>query len=429
MILIMFSFLLMVIFSIPIAISMLISTIIYLIWIEPIDLVVIPQMMENGLDSFPLLAVPFFLLLGQLMEHTGVTERFIALARAMVGHIRGGLAHINIVASMLMAGIQGSATADTAALGSIIIPPMIKDGYSRAFSAVVTASSSTIGPIIPPSVIMVVYAAIGNVSVGRLFLAGAIPGGIMGVYLIITTYIIARKRGYGVVTDGLRFKNLYIAAVGAIWPLLLPGIIIGGILGGVFTATESGAVALLYLLVAASVHLGGMRLSIKGFITAVRESVYIIGAVMFIVAAASVFGWMLNAIKVGDAMCSFFLSISENPIIVLLMLNVLFLILGCFIETMALLILLTPILVPVITNIGIDPIHFGIIMILNLMIGLMTPPVGICMYVTSTLAKCNIEDFTKESWPFLLALLLVLLMIVFIPGITMYLPNLLLPLK
>jgi tripartite ATP-independent transporter DctM subunit len=328
---------------------------------------------------------------------------------------------------MLMAGIQGSSVADTAALGSILIPTMVRNGYSKAFSAVVTAASSTVGPIIPPSILMVIYGAMGNVSIGRVFLAGAIPGGIMGVYLIITTYIIARKRNYGVVESGVSFHQIFEAAIGAFWPLMVPAIIVGGILGGVFTATESGAVALLYLVIAASFKIGGMKFSIKSYIHAMNETINIMGSVLFIVAGAWLFGWILNAIKVGNTLISFLMSISSNTIVILLMINILFLLLGCFIETIALLILLTPIFVPIMHTLGISPVHFGVMMILNLVIGLITPPVGISMLVGSSIAQIDIEEFVRESWPFLIALFLVLLLLVFFPQITIYLPDLLLP--
>jgi tripartite ATP-independent transporter DctM subunit len=420
-------FLAFVVLSVPIAFSMIASSMIYLIFVQPMDLMLVAQKIQEGLNKFSLLAVPFFLILGQLMQSTGVTERFIKLASALVGHIRGGLAHVNIVTSMLMAGIQGSSVADTAALGSILIPTMVRNGYSKAFSAVVTAASSTVGPIIPPSILMVIYGAMGNVSIGRVFLGGAIPGGIMGLYLIITTYIIARRRGYGVVKRGINFREIYHAVIGAFWPLMVPAIIVGGILGGIFTATESGAVALLYLIITASLKIGGMRFNIKSYIHAMNETINIMGSVLFIVAGAWLFGWILNAIKVGDTLISFLMSISSNPIVILLMINVLFLILGCFIETIALLILLTPIFVPVMHTLGINPVHFGVMIILNLVIGLITPPVGISMLVGSSIAQIDIEEFAKESWPFLIALFLVLLILIFFPQITMYLPDLLLP--
>jgi tripartite ATP-independent transporter DctM subunit len=306
---------------------------------------------------------------------------------------------------------------------------MVKNGYSRAFSAAVTSASSAIGPIIPPSILMVIYGAMGNVSIGRLFLAGAIPGVIMAIYLMGATFIISRRRNYGALSGGINFSEIYHSFVGAVFPLMIPAIIVGGILGGIFTATESGAIALLYLFIVAPLRIGGMRLTWKGFITALNDTISILGAVMFIVAAACLFGWVLNAIRVGPALSSLLLSISENPIAVLLMINVVVLILGFFIETVALLILLTPIFVPIIINLGIDPVLFGVVLILNLMIGLNTPPVGISMFVATSIAKVSIEEFFKEAWPFLIALFMVLLLLVALPDLVMIVPNWLLPVK
>jgi C4-dicarboxylate transporter DctM subunit len=414
------------IISVPIVFSMLGSSIAF-VMTNPIDLIVIPQKLVAGINSFVLLAVPFFLLVGQLMGYTGVTQRLVNFASSIVGNIRGGLAHVNILTSMLMAGIQGSCVADSAAIGSMLIPSMVKDGYKPSFAAAVTSTSSAVGPIIPPSIIMVVYGSLGNVSVGKLFLAGAIPGAILGIYLMIVSYIVSKKEGYGKSGKKASLSEIVRTFKKAALALIVPIIILGGIVGGVFTPTESGVVALFYLLFISALRLGGLRLTFKGFVKGFRDTIELIGAVMFIIGAANLFGWVLNLVKAADLLGSLLVSISTNPVAILLMINVLLLVLGCFIDTTALLIILTGLLVPLVTSFGIDPVHFGIIMVINLTIGLNTPPVGISMYISCGIAGVSIEEWIRAAWLLLIAMFVTLLLITIFPWFSLWLPNLLMP--
>lgn len=413
----------------PIAFSLLISAAVYVICFSTLDPIIIPQKMQYGLNLFVLLAIPFFLMLGEVMGRAGITGRLVDLANAIVGHVRGGMAHVNIVTSMLMAGIQGTAAADTAAVGSMLIPAMKKDKYEPSFAAAITAASSAIGPIIPPSLAMVIYGSLGNVSVGRLFLGGAIPGFILGIYLMIYSYLVAKKRNYGSShgQEGFSIKRLGRSLKAGFLPLLIPIIIIGGIVGGVFTATESGAVAtMVAIILGVFVY---RRLGWKELVDSVRSTIYMMGSVLIIIAAAATFGWILSIEGAGDLLSESLYRISKNPILIMLIINALLLILGCFIETVALLILLTPILLPVAVKVGYDPVHFGVIMVFNLTIGLTTPPLGLCIFIASGIAGISVKDFMREMFFLYVPLLLGLLTTVFLPKLVMFLPNLLMPVR
>jgi len=411
----------------PIGFSLLISAAVYVIFLSPLDPIIIPQKMQYGLNLFVLLAIPFFLMLGEIMGRAGITGRLVNLANAMVGHIRGGMAHVNIVTSMLMAGIQGTATADTAAVGSMLIPAMKKDRYAPNFAAAITAASSAVGPIIPPSLAMVIYGSMGNVSVGRLFLGGAIPGLILGAYLMIYSYLVAKRRNYGVTQgqEGFSMKRFYRNLKSGFLPLSIPIIIVGGIVGGVFTPTESGAVAtMVAIILGVFVY---RKIGLKELVRSALKTIYMMGSVLIIVSAAATFGWILSIEGAGDLLGASLLRISKNPIIVMLVINLLLLILGCFIETVALLILLTPILLPVVVKVGYDPIHFGVIMVFNLTVGLTTPPLGLCIFVASGIAGISVKDFMREMFPLYIPLLLGLLTTILFPRLVIFLPNLLMP--
>jgi len=411
----------------PIGFSLLISAAVYVIFLSPLDPIIIPQKMQYGLNLFVLLAIPFFLMLGEIMGRAGITGRLVNLANAMVGHIRGGMAHVNIVTSMLMAGIQGTATADTAAVGSMLIPAMKKDRYAPNFAAAITAASSAVGPIIPPSLAMVIYGSMGNVSVGRLFLGGAIPGLILGVYLMIYSYLIAKRRKYGVTQgqESFSMKRLYRNLKSGFLPLLIPIIIVGGIVGGVFTPTESGAVAtMVAIILGVFVY---RKIGWRELARSALKTIYMMGSVLIIVAAAATFGWILSIEGAGDLLGDSLLRISKSPIVIMLIINVLLLILGCFIETVALLILLTPILLPVVIKVGYDPVHFGVIMVFNLTVGLTPPPLGLCIFVASGIAGISVKDFMREMFPLYIPLLLGLLTTILFPRLVMFLPNLVMP--
>jgi len=413
----------------PIGFSLLISAAVYVIFFSSLDLIIIPQKMQYGLNLFVLLAIPFFLMLGEVMGRAGITGRLVDLANAMVGHIRGGMAHVNIVTSMLMAGIQGTATADTAAVGSMLIPAMIKDRYAPNFAAAITAASSAVGPIIPPSLAMVIYGSMGNVSVGRLFLGGAIPGFILGAYLMVYSYLLAKRRNFGAIQghEGFSLKRLYRSLRSGFLPLMIPIIVVGGIVGGVFTPTESGAVAtMVAIILGVFVY---RRIGWRELADSALNTIYMMGSVLIIVAGAATFGWILSIEGAGELLGDNLLRISKNPIIIMLIINALLLIFGCFIETVALLILLTPILLPVVVKVGYDPVHFGVIMVFNLTIGLTTPPLGLCIFVASGIADISVKDFMREMFPLYIPLLLGLLTTVLSPRLVMFLPNLLMPIR
>lgn len=382
-------------------------------------LVAVAQRMIGGLDNFPILAVPFFLLAGALMNTGGVTRRLVELAGAMVGHIQGGLAHVVIVANMIMAGMSGSAVADASGTGTILIPAMTRSGYPRDFAAAVVGAAATIGPIIPPSIPMVLYASISEVSTGRLFLGGVIPGAIMGLYLMVAAYLISRRRGYG--RQGtFSLVRLGRALRDGILPLFTPVIILGGILFGFFTPTEAAVIAVAYAL---GLGLLYRELTLGKLWQVLVEVASTTAAVGLILAASSLSGWVAAMEKLPQVLAGFFLSVTTSPIWLLVILNLFLLLLGCLMDSPPIIFILTPILAPLILQYGIDPVHFGVVMVLNLMIGLITPPVGMVMYVTSSIAGIRMDEFVREVWPFFVALILVLATITFVPALVTFLPD------
>jgi tripartite ATP-independent transporter DctM subunit len=419
---------LLIFLGVPIGFSLVVSGIIYVTLLSPLDPIVIPQKMIAGLNSFPLLAVPFFLILGEVMGRTGITERLVKLADAMVGHIRGGLGHVNILGSLLMGGIQGAATADTAAIGSMLIPAMKKDGYTAGYAAAITAASSAAGPIIPPSLAMVIYGTMGNVSIGRLFLAGAAPGLIVGLFLIIYNYLISKKLNFGreqhkkfsLVKLGTNLKSGFL-------PLLIPIIVVGGIVGGIFTPTESGAMATIFALVIGVVFY--RQFGWRDFLECSLNTLFVLGSILVVVAGAATFSWILNAEGAGAAFGTYLQSISSNPLVIMLIINFILLLFGCFIETIALILLFTPIFLPIVTSLGFDPVHFGVIMVLNLTIGMTTPPLGLCIFVACSIGQISLGEFMKDMLPLYIPMIAALLAVIWFPEVVMYLPDLLMPIK
>ncbi len=406
----------------PVAFAMGVSSLAYMLVDGRIPLISIPQRMLNGADNFPLLAIPFFMLAGSLMNTGGVTRRLVDFSSALVGHITGGLAHVVVVANMIMAGMSGSAVADATGTGSILIPSMRQKGYPADFSAAIVGAAATIGPIIPPSIPMVIFASIANVSTAKLFVGGVIPGILMGLYLMGVAYVVARRRGYG--REPRRsLADIGRALVQAILPLLCPVIIMGGILGGVFTPTEAAVVASVY---AFALGLWYRELSWRDLPRILTEVLVTSAVVLFIVAASSLIGWLLAIERVPQTLMSGFLAVSTNPWVILGIINVFLLILGCLMDSIPILIILVPVLSPLIMKLGIDPIHFGVVMVLNLMIGLLTPPVGMVMYVVCSISGVTIRAFTRECWPMIVALMGVLAMITYYPPLVVWLPNLLL---
>ena len=405
----------------PVAVAMGITGAVAVAMLGDLPLEVIAQRFVTGVDSFPLLAVPFFILAGALMNTGGTTQRLVGFANALVGRFTGGLGHVTVVSNMIMAGMSGSAAADAAGTGSVLIPAMVRSGYSRAFSAALTAASSTIGPIIPPSIPFVVFGVLASVSIGRLFLGGAIPGVLMGIYLMAAVYIISKRRGYAR-GEKPSARQVWAAFLEAIPALILPVIIIWGIVGGVVTPTEASVLAVLYALFLGVVVY--RELTWKSLWDIFGEAALTTASVMFIVAASALLAWVMTREGAGPALVRFVTSVSTDPFVVLLVLNVLLLILGCFLETLSLMILLVPVLMPLIRTLGIDPVHFGVMFTLNLMIGLITPPVGMSMFIACRIANIQIVEFAREVWPFVIALIGVLLVVTYFPSVVLFLPNL-----
>jgi tripartite ATP-independent transporter DctM subunit len=406
--------------GVPVAFCLGLSSFVYLL-LSDISLVVIPQKMYAGMDAFTLLCIPGFVLAGNLMNSGGITERIIKFCNAFVGHIKGGLGLANIGSSMVFAGISGTALADTASIGGIMIPAMKEEGYDGAFAAAVTASSSTIGPIIPPSLPMIIVGTLTGISVSRMFLAGAVPGLLLGLGLMIVSYFISKKNNH---PQGRKFtlKEKLLAFKDAFWAIMLTVLILFGILGGIFTPTEASIAAVIY-----AVFVGKFvykELKFKDLPKILLDSIVATSAIMLLVGFANVFAWILTSQQVPQLVANAVLEISQNKIIVLLLVNLLLLIVGTFMETIAALVILFPVLLEIVTPLGVDPIQFGVIMVLNLIIGLTTPPVGVCLFVASSIGKVSMGQAVKAIVPFLLVSLVVLMMVTYIPAISLALPNL-----
>ncbi|PTM56593.1 TRAP transporter large permease [Desmospora activa] len=414
------TFLGLIFLGVPIAFSLGISCLVYLLAAD-IPLAIMPQKMFEGINSFVLVSIPGFILAGNLMNAGGITDRIIQFTQNLIGHIRGGLGLANVGSSMGFAGISGTALADTASIGSIMIPAMKKEGYDAPFAAAVTSSSSTIGPIIPPSLPMIIVGTLGGLSIGDLFLAGAVPGVLLGIGLMVVAYLIAVKKGY---PKGERqsLKTIGKSFMGAFWALLMTVLILFGILGGYFTPTEASIIAVLYaLLIGIVVY---RELPFRAVPSILVNTMIGTASIMVLVGFANLFGWILVSEHIPQLMTDAILALSDNPIIIILLINLLLLFVGMFMETIAALVILFPVLLPVATSIGMEPVHFGVMMVLNLMIGLSTPPVGVCLYVASGIGKVSIGETAKALLPFLAVSLIVLLLVSYIPEITLFLPQL-----
>ncbi len=381
------------------------------------------QRLYNGIDSFPLMAIPFFILAGEVMNAGKITENLVNFSKALIGHFRGGLAQVNILSSILFAGMSGSAVADTSALGAMLIPAMEKNGYSRKFSAAVTAASSVIGPIIPPSGIMIIYAYIMNVSVGGLFAAGMIPGLMVGSGLMGITWYLSKKRNYPVANRRATLKERAVATKDAFWPLLTPIILIGGILTGVFTPTEAAAVAAGYafvvsLFITRSLKYGDLP-------KVLREAAISSGVILFLVGAAVSFSSIVTLSGAAGYLTDIVLKISDNPLVVLFLINIMLFIVGMFLDAGPAILILGPVLAPVTAEMGVDPLHFAVIMCVNVTVGLATPPMGLVLFVAASLSKESIEDITREILPFLAVEVIVIFLITFFPPLCLFIPHLL----
>jgi C4-dicarboxylate transporter DctM subunit len=383
----------------------------------------ISQRVFSGMYSYPLLAVPFFILAGELMNSAGITDRLVNFANLLVARFRGGMAHVNIVSSFLFAGISGSAVADTAAIGSILIPAMKNSGYNIDFSVAVTASSSIIGPIVPPSIIMVIYAYSAGVSVGGMFAAGFMPGLLICIGLMLMAYLISRKRNYMGENRKLSKRDKVNIAKGAIVTLVMPLIILGGILSGVFTATEAAGVAVGYAFFIGFFVLRTLKLSDLPnlfFRTALNTSM-----VLLVIGTASIFSWIIASEDIPTQLTEFLMRISHNPLILIFLINIFLLIVGMFLDTSAAIIILAPILAPFAVKLGFHPLHFGLIMVVNLVIGLATPPLGLCLFVGCGISNRSMEQIVRSILPFLLIEIGVLFLVTYIPGLSMFFPQIL----
>lgn len=405
--------------GVPVAFALGLASLAYIL-ASGIPLVIIPQKMYAGLDVFVLLSIPGFILAGNLMNHSGITEKIVSFSNALLGHIKGGLGLANIGASMLFAGISGTAVADTASLGSVMIPAMKKEGYDAGFSCAVTATSSTVGPIIPPSLPMIIAGTLTGLSVGKLFLAGAIPGTLLGLSLMVTSYFISKRKNHPQLAK-TPLKKVVFSFFDAFWAIMMAVVILFGIVGGVFTPTEASIVAVIYALLVGKFIYKGLKINkLPGVL---KESAVTTASLMVLVGFANLFGWIMASEQIPQQIAEGLLGISQNKIIILLMINLLLLFVGAFMETIAALLILFPVLLKVALTVGIDPIHFAIIMVLNLVIGLTTPPVGVCLFVASSIGKISISQITRSGLPFLLVCLVVLLLVTYIPHISLFLPG------
>jgi len=456
-------FLLLLSGGIPVAMAMAGSALLYIWWTGTLPPYVVIHRMISGIDSFPLLAVPFFILAGNLMNNAGITNRIYNYALALVGWMKGGLGHVNVLGSVIFAGMSGTAIADAAGLGTIEIKAMTDHGYSREFAVGVTAASATLGPIIPPSLPFVIYGMMANVSVGSLFLAGILPGVVMAFLMMLTVAYFAHKNGWGadvkfewprvikalletgvvvgwpvvlwllIVKVGLPAQLTVFAGLVALFiadkrfkfqaalPIMTPVLLIGGMTTGIFTPTEGAIAACLWAMVLGFAWY--RTLNFKSFVKVCLDTVETTSTVLFIVAAASIFGWMLTATGVTAAISEWVLGFTQDPYMFLLLANLLMLFVGCFLEPTAAITILVPILIPICQKLGIDLVHFGLVMVLNLMIGLLHPPMGMVLFVLARVAKLSVERTTVAILPWLLPLLGSLVVITYFPKLILWLPN------
>lgn len=407
--------------GVPIAFCLGIASLSALLLLDnPVFLKIVPQMIFQGVSMFSLMAIPFFILAGEIMNKARITQTLIGFANVLVGHIKGGLAHVNIVSSIFFAGITGAAVADTAALGTILIPGMKKEGYDEDFSAAVTISSSIIGPIIPPSIVMVIYGVTMKVSVAALFASGFIPGILIGVTLMVVAYFISRNRGYGG-QKRATFREILSKLREGLIALLIPIIILGGILSGIFTPTEAAAVAVAYGIIAGMFIFKTLKLS--DFPTMLKRTAITSSVVLLIIGCAKIMGWVLAYHRMPELIANTFLSITDNPYLILFLINLLLLAVGMFLEISAAIVLLAPILAPIAISMGIHPLHFAIVMLVNLNIGLITPPLGQCIFTVCSITNLKMEQVVKATMPFLVAEIGILFLITYFPSITAFVPK------
>ncbi|MFX0198924.1 MAG: TRAP transporter large permease [Candidatus Hodarchaeota archaeon] len=413
-------FLVMAMAGVGIAIALGITVLGILVIVEDIPSMVVVQRIVAGCESFTLSAVPFFILAGELMNVGGITKRLVDFSKSLVGFITGGLGHVVVVVNMIMAGVSGSATADAAATGTILIPALKKAGYPAPFSASLVSAACTIGPLIPPSIVFVILGSIAEISIGRLFLGGAIPGFVVGIALMIAVYIRAKRQKY-VEKESFELKRLIKSTKDSILALLMPVVVIGGMVFGIFTPTEAGVIGTVYgLILGVFIY---RELDLQGLKTVFQRAILLNARIMFIFGFASLLGWIFARESIPDLLMSLIMPIASKPWSVMILLNSILFILGCVMEATSILIILGPLMLQLAGHFGIDPIHFGVVMCFNLLIALMTPPVGMAMFVTTSIGDVSIPDFTRAVIPFLITMLLVLSLLIFIPQLVLYLPN------
>ncbi len=416
----MISFLVLMTIGIPIGFSMAISSMIALA-VNQTPLFVVVQRMITSVDSFSLMAIPFFMIAGELMDSGGISRRLVRFANACVGSIRGGLGMTCVLSSAIFAGISGSASADTAAIGTIMMPSMIKNGYPKGYAASLQACAGALGPIIPPSLIMIIYGTITGLSIGELFMAGAIPGVLIAIGLMVVNYFQAKKLGIAG-TGTFSFKELKDSFIDAIWALIAPFVVIGGILGGVFTATEAGVILAVYsFVVGLFVY---KEYGIKDLPKIVKKAATTTSMIMIIVAGASVFGWILASQQFPEIAAKFLLSLSNDPKVIMFLVVVFLFIVGCFVETIAAAVILIPILSQVGLQFGYDPIHFATVIAICLILGGITPPVGVLLFITQAIAKITMKELLKYLIPFATIPWIVVLLVAYVPKLTTWLPAL-----
>lgn len=412
-----------IIMGVPVAFCLGLAGVAFILVTENLPFNILPTLMFGGIDSFPLMAIPFFIMAGDLMSRCGVLPRLVEFADSLVGHWRGGLAYVNILASMFFAGVTGVAVADTAAVGSMLVPSMIKQGFSKTFSAVVTAASSIMGPIIPPSVAMLIYAYVygGGISVGKLFLLGAIPGCLIGFGMMGLVYLLSFKEHFPVSNAGFRWREVFVRGFAAIPGLMVPVIILGGIVGGVFTPTEAGAVAVAYALVVGIFFTRQIRLKdiYDCFLVSCRTS----AVVFMLLATAKVISWILVTNQVPQNVAKSFLQLTASPHVFLIMTITFLLVLGFVLEAVATMIMLIPVFGPVALAYGIEPHHFGLLVVMTVQVALITPPVALGLFIVCPIAQCSLEEATGKIWPFLFLVFGVIVLVAFFPGITTWLPR------
>lgn len=413
-------FFLLIILSVPISFALGLSSMLWIALSGQVPMILVPQRMFAGIDSFPLLAIPFFILAGKIMSNGGVSDRLIKVSSVLVGRFRGGLAYINVVSSMFFAGITGSANADASSIGSIMIPAMEKKGYGKDFAVALTSCAAVIGILIPPSIPMVLYGIITNTSIGDLLLAGAIPGVLVGVILIVTSAVISKRRGYPK-EQAYSFKESVKILLDGILPIMTVAIVLGGIIFGIVTPTEAAVIAVFYSFILSFFIYRQFKLT--DLPKLLLETVEMSGMVMLMVAAATIFSWIITSQQIPQAIAIFLLQYVHSKFAMLLVFNVILLIAGCLLDLTPAMIIFVPVLAPIAFQMGVNPVHFGAMVVINLGIGLFTPPVGAVLFVCCSIAKVNMKDVLKAFLPFFLAMIVVLLIVTYIPEVSLWLPK------